>query len=158
MISIIETIDLISCDSQFIFREPIQNGILFNKSSSQKSETNANLTEHLKATLSTTLDTFYPFATRLAQTLNPNNTSSFFNRYYSSSNWVQPLPWINKLGHLIGLMYYTHQYTHCLNYAHPINSMATLDKWAWNTRLMYYTCQFSHCYIYPGTSLDNSLS
>ncbi|KAH7542521.1 hypothetical protein FEM48_Zijuj02G0082900 [Ziziphus jujuba var. spinosa] len=74
---LLEKIELTPWDLQFLFVEPLQRGLLFNKSSFQISETNTNLIQHLKATLSSTLDTFYPFAGRLARTVNHDSTSSF---------------------------------------------------------------------------------
>ncbi|KAM0970745.1 hypothetical protein ACFX15_018179 [Malus domestica] len=71
------SIELTPWDLRLIQIDYIQKGLLFKKSA--KREESSSLIDHLKSTLSRTLNNFYPLAGRLALTKNDNdNTCSFF--------------------------------------------------------------------------------
>lgn len=65
-------IELTPCDLQLLQVDPIQKGLLFHKPQNG----NFNI-QHLKTTLSHTLNTFFPLAGRLAMTENDDATVSF---------------------------------------------------------------------------------
>ncbi|KAK2983853.1 hypothetical protein RJ640_008529 [Escallonia rubra] len=70
-------IELTPWDLQFLLVDSVQKGILFRKPTLQQEQ--KALINHLKASLSRTLDFFLPLAGRLAQMKNHNdNTTSFF--------------------------------------------------------------------------------
>ncbi|CAB4287389.1 unnamed protein product [Prunus armeniaca] len=75
-----QRIELTPWDLQLILLDHIQKGLLFHKpkSSTYEQDPITSLTEHLKHSLSLTLDIFYPLAGRLAITENEDdNTTSF---------------------------------------------------------------------------------
>ena len=74
-------IELTSSDLRLLLLAPIQKGLLFSKppSSLESKTLNQNLVQHLKTSLSRTLDFFFPLAGRLATIKQHNdNTISFF--------------------------------------------------------------------------------
>lgn len=71
-----ERIELAPWDLQLLMANPIQRGLLFHKPNSPT--TSDSLIRHLKATLSKSLDTFYPLAGRISSIQNDDKTSSFF--------------------------------------------------------------------------------
>ncbi|KAM1315105.1 hypothetical protein ACFX13_019026 [Malus domestica] len=75
-----QKIELTPWDLQLILLDHIQKGLLFHKpnSNTYKKYPNKSLIQHLKASLSLTLDIFYPLAGRLTITENEDdNTTSF---------------------------------------------------------------------------------
>ena len=83
---IFQNIELTPWDLQFLLVETIQKGLLFNKPTPQqqinlvKSLNSGSLVDHLKDSLSRTLDFFPPLAGRFSTTKNPeNNTITSFS-------------------------------------------------------------------------------
>ncbi|CAK7355078.1 unnamed protein product [Dovyalis caffra] len=72
----VERFDLTQCDLQFLLLGAIQKGLLFLKPKS--SEDQNLLIQHLKTSLSRTLDFFTPLAGRLAMVEHDDNTVSYF--------------------------------------------------------------------------------
>lgn len=70
-------VELNPWDLQLLLVDQIQKGILFHKPICQENVNN-NLIQHLKTTLSHTLNIFYPLAGRLAMTENEDKTTSFY--------------------------------------------------------------------------------
>jgi hypothetical protein len=72
-------IELTPWDLQFLVADHIQKGILFLKPTpSQEEKLKPTLIDHLKTSLSRTLDIFYPLAGRLVMVENDDKTASFF--------------------------------------------------------------------------------
>nr|XP_004289211.2 PREDICTED: uncharacterized acetyltransferase At3g50280-like [Fragaria vesca subsp. vesca] len=69
-------IELTPWDLRLLKLEYIQKGLLFRKPADK--EVNQNLIQHLKASLSCTLNIFYPLAGRLSLVENQENTACFF--------------------------------------------------------------------------------
>ncbi|KAM5576594.1 hypothetical protein ABKV19_007438 [Rosa sericea] len=69
-------IELTPWDLRLLQLEHIQKGLLFHKSADK--EVNENLIQHLKASLSCTLNIFYPLAGRLSLVENEDNTTCFY--------------------------------------------------------------------------------
>ncbi|KAH7520203.1 protein ENHANCED PSEUDOMONAS SUSCEPTIBILITY 1 [Ziziphus jujuba] len=67
-----QRMELTPWDLQLLLVNPTQRGLLFHKPN------NSGFIQHLEATLSKTLDIFYPLAGRLSLIQNDDNTSSFF--------------------------------------------------------------------------------
>ncbi|KAL3351413.1 hypothetical protein AABB24_019815 [Solanum stoloniferum] len=87
-----QNIEMTPWDLQFLLVETIQKGLLFKKSTPQqqnnlvKSLNSLSLVDHLKASLSRTLDFFPPLAGRYSTTKNPNdNTITSFSITCSNS-------------------------------------------------------------------------
>ncbi|PIN00809.1 Shikimate O-hydroxycinnamoyltransferase [Handroanthus impetiginosus] len=72
----ISKLDPTPWDLLFLLLQPIQNGILFHKPESQ--ELQISLINHLKNSLSRTLDFFPPLAGRFSTVKNDDNTTSYF--------------------------------------------------------------------------------
>ncbi|KAL6338833.1 hypothetical protein AAG906_023983 [Vitis piasezkii] len=69
-------IELTPWELQFLPHGPIQKGLLFRKPTPPPQEN--SVIDHLKTSLSHTLDLFYPLAGRLGTTVNDDNTTYFF--------------------------------------------------------------------------------
>lgn len=72
-----QRIELTPWELQLLLLSSIQQGLLFLKPSTPPQE-NSSIIDHLKTSLSRTLDSFYPLAGRLGATVNDDNTTSFF--------------------------------------------------------------------------------
>ncbi|GLT67439.1 hypothetical protein SLA2020_397500 [Shorea laevis] len=72
-------IELTPWDLQLLLADHIQKGLLFLKPTpSQENKLKPSLIDHLKTSLSRTLDIFYPLAGRLVMVENDDKTASFF--------------------------------------------------------------------------------
>ncbi|KAJ7951032.1 HXXXD-type acyl-transferase family protein [Quillaja saponaria] len=71
-----DRIELTPWELQFLLIHPIQKGLLFHKP--PPSSMIVNVIEHLKQSLSSTLNIFYPLAGRFVKVQNEDNTTHFF--------------------------------------------------------------------------------
>ena len=71
-------IELNPCDLRQLLTAPIQKGLIFHNKKVDHDHDHNTLVQHLKSSLSNTLDIFYPLAGRLAIVENDDDTTSFF--------------------------------------------------------------------------------